>query len=521
MSEASYAQHGMWITERMGAGSAYHMPVLIRFRTPPDVGALAEACRRVVGRHRLLAAALAERDGAPHLVPARETAALRVAQGGAGGRAGDGAGDTVAEEIARPFDLGRGPLIRFTLVGDTLVVVAHHVVFDGRSKDLLVDDLATLYRGGVPAPLEPLGHAEAERERVAGLLPAARAFWAARWREPRGTAVPGGTLRSRRAGPGRVLEFALDVPGVAGLTRFEVLLAAMHALLGAYGNADVGTALDLSTRTDREARHIGPFVNELPVFSRPAPGLPFASFAGGLRAELRELYAHREVPIARAVPGVKPHAALAPVSVSYRRTDATDEPGPWSVDRLAFNHAVRGALQLQLLDGPAGLTASLRYDPEEPADPGRFAGDLQAVLAAIARDPSAPLGDLLPGHAHALRETAAPARSAAPAVAPAAMPAAMPAVAPPPAAPSPPVPADAPAGDDPLAGEIRAIWEEVLQLSPIELHDDIFDLGGHSLTITQIIARMRKRLGVEVELDDFFDNPTIAGVLTVMKEGRP
>ncbi|WP_170222922.1 phosphopantetheine-binding protein [Nonomuraea turkmeniaca] len=70
---------------------------------------------------------------------------------------------------------------------------------------------------------------------------------------------------------------------------------------------------------------------------------------------------------------------------------------------------------------------------------------------------------------------------------------------------------------DPRAAEIRAIWEEVLEISPIALDDDIFDLGAHSLTITQIIARMRKRLGVEVNIEDFFDNPTIRGVLEVLK----
>ncbi|MER5620556.1 phosphopantetheine-binding protein [Streptosporangium sp. NPDC002544] len=63
-----------------------------------------------------------------------------------------------------------------------------------------------------------------------------------------------------------------------------------------------------------------------------------------------------------------------------------------------------------------------------------------------------------------------------------------------------------------LTDQVREIWEEVLGISPIEDDDDIFDLGGHSLTITQIIARMRKRLDIEVSLDDFFDNPTIAGI---------
>ncbi|MBG0821567.1 hypothetical protein HS048_12565 [Planomonospora sp. ID91781] len=68
--------------------------------------------------------------------------------------------------------------------------------------------------------------------------------------------------------------------------------------------------------------------------------------------------------------------------------------------------------------------------------------------------------------------------------------------------------------------QIREIWEEVLGISPIDDHDDVFDLGGHSLTITQIIVRMRKRLGVDVELDDFFDNPTIAGIVAILGGDR-
>ncbi|GII63213.1 hypothetical protein Skr01_32980 [Sphaerisporangium krabiense] len=499
MTEVSSAQHGMWVTERMGVGTAYHMPIVIRFdgSRAPDPAVLAKACAGVVERHPLLGRAVREHDGVPHLVPATRPPSMET-------------GDSVEEAVRRPFDLENGPLVRFTLVGDTLVIVAHHLVFDGGSKDVLVADLAAFAAGAVPPPLEPVDHAAGRRDRVAASLGAARAFWADRWREPGDTVVPGGALRSRGGGPGRLLEFTLDVPEAPGLTRFEVLLAALHALLMSYGNADVVTAIDLSTRTAESEGHIGPFVNELPVFSSPPPDAPFVTFAAGLRAELRSLYAYREVPLARAVAGLRPHAALAPVSVSYRRgpaaygRDSRERPAEafGQVDWLAFNHAVRGALQLQVLDRRSpgvtapGMTASLRYAPGELTDPAGFADDLRAVLAAIAQDPARPLETLLP------RESvvASPVR----------------------AVPAPAVPEaeDTGAGvdlDDPLAAEIRAIWEEVLKLAPIEPHDDIFDLGGHSLTITQIIARMQKRLGVEVELDDFFDNPTIAGVLQVIR----
>jgi hypothetical protein len=71
----------------------------------------------------------------------------------------------------------------------------------------------------------------------------------------------------------------------------------------------------------------------------------------------------------------------------------------------------------------------------------------------------------------------------------------------------------APAGDR-LLEDVRAIWAEVLRAPAIGLDDDLFDLGGHSLTITQIAARMRRRLRLDLPLQVFYDTPTVRGVVT-------
>lgn len=481
MSQLSSTQHGMWIAARSGAATAYHMPVIVTLAAAPDFDTLAKACGSVVERHPLLGSAIAERDGVPHLVLADRQPALESA-------------DSVDEVIARPFDLEHGPLIRFALVGtDTLVLVAHHLVFDGRSKDLLVADLSAAYAGrmpeSAPASADNTAAATADPQETG----AAAAFWTNRWHEPTATAVPGGALRSRGTAPGEVVEFALEIPELDGLTRFEVLVAAVHAVLGSYGNAEVVTGLDLSTRTTDEAAAIGCHVNELPLFSRPLPDTSFAGFAAGLRVELRATYPHRRVPLARAVTGIRPHAALVPVSISYRRSVEQDS-SLGEVQWLVFNGSVRGALQLQIAQSSESeAVASLRYLPGELVDPEGFVADLARLLAEVAGSPDRPLGELLEFAAvetaeasvAAVAETAADAAVADPA--------------------------------DPLVTQIRAIWEQVLDLSPIEPDDDIFDLGGHSLTITQIISRMQQQLHLEIELDDFFDNPTIAGLVAVIR----
>ncbi|MGW0451284.1 acyl carrier protein, partial [Streptosporangium sandarakinum] len=63
-----------------------------------------------------------------------------------------------------------------------------------------------------------------------------------------------------------------------------------------------------------------------------------------------------------------------------------------------------------------------------------------------------------------------------------------------------------------ITAEVTAIWRELLGVDEIEPDDDLFDLGGHSLTITQIISRVRDRYGVELSFELFIDTPTVAGV---------
>ncbi|MFE2018779.1 amino acid adenylation domain-containing protein [Streptomyces sp. NPDC059499] len=65
---------------------------------------------------------------------------------------------------------------------------------------------------------------------------------------------------------------------------------------------------------------------------------------------------------------------------------------------------------------------------------------------------------------------------------------------------------------DPTTGAVLAIWREVLALDDLGPDEDLFDLGGHSLTITAIAARIHQNLGVDVPLDVFFDTPTVHGV---------
>ncbi|MFF7779144.1 amino acid adenylation domain-containing protein [Streptomyces tanashiensis] len=80
-----------------------------------------------------------------------------------------------------------------------------------------------------------------------------------------------------------------------------------------------------------------------------------------------------------------------------------------------------------------------------------------------------------------------------------------------------PAPPAAGTGDE-TTRTVRRIWAEVLNLPDVGPEDDLFDLGGHSLTVVQIAARIRDALGVDIDFDVFFDIPTPAAVAAAVRE---
>ena len=62
------------------------------------------------------------------------------------------------------------------------------------------------------------------------------------------------------------------------------------------------------------------------------------------------------------------------------------------------------------------------------------------------------------------------------------------------------------------------LMAEVLGLERVGLDDNFFELGGHSLIAIQIIARLRKKIGVEVELPAIFKAPMVGRLAETILE---
>lgn len=59
---------------------------------------------------------------------------------------------------------------------------------------------------------------------------------------------------------------------------------------------------------------------------------------------------------------------------------------------------------------------------------------------------------------------------------------------------------------------VADVWCELLGLDTVDVTDDFFALGGHSMLAVQVVYRLEQETGLELELESFFDLSTIENV---------
>lgn len=59
---------------------------------------------------------------------------------------------------------------------------------------------------------------------------------------------------------------------------------------------------------------------------------------------------------------------------------------------------------------------------------------------------------------------------------------------------------------------VAEVWCELLNLDQVDVTDDFFAIGGHSMVAVQAVYQLSERIGVELELESFFDLATVEEV---------
>ena len=61
-----------------------------------------------------------------------------------------------------------------------------------------------------------------------------------------------------------------------------------------------------------------------------------------------------------------------------------------------------------------------------------------------------------------------------------------------------------------------ALWRDLLKVESIGRNDNFFNMGGHSLLVMRAVSRMRETFGVDVQLRNLFERPTVAELAEVI-----
>ena len=434
---ASFAQQRLWFLDKLEPGqNTYNVPFAVRLTGDLKVSVVEHALRELVLRHEVLRTTLSEDEsGRPiQLVAAEPHFALSVS-------------DLrsiphkprevevprlVMEHRNLAFDLRQGPLFRATLfrLTDTdyvLSLVFHHVIVDGWSWSLVLNEFSLIYEAflqGKSSPLAPLPiqygdystwqHDWLKGERLDNLL--------AYWKKQLGDAPPVIELPSDFPRPSVQTSIgaqeAIVVPPIlqdaltalsqkGGVTLFMTILTAFNLLLARYSGQEdivVGTPISGRTRSELEGL-IGFFVNTLPLRTDVSGNPTFRELLARVRETSIEAYAHQDLPFERLVEELSPDRDLSRnpiVQVLYLFEDSSEKQKKRIADLTigAFHGAERTTakfdMQFSARVNSDGLRLALTYNVDlfRPATVQHMLGHLRKILDAMVANPEGRTGEL-------------------------------------------------------------------------------------------------------------------------------
>ncbi len=337
----SFAQERLWFLNQLEPGSPfYNVPVAVRIRGKLDRAALVKSLQKIIERHEVLRTTFETVGGYPQQrihdglqLPLEELDASGMAED----HSHQAIRDWAIKEALKPFDLARGPLVRACIAriaddDQVFLWTMHHIVSDGWSTGVLVQEVSALYQAYAaglepslpPLPVQYADFAAWQREHLAGEeLDRQLGYWKARLAgAPEVLELP--TDRPRPAvqsfrGAYQSFELSealtaeLQALGVSeSATLFMTLLAAFQTLMSRYsGQQDlcVGTPIAGRNRVEIEPL-IGFFVNTLVLRGDLTGDQTFRALLRRTCEATLGAYAHQDLPFEKLVDELQPRRDL-------------------------------------------------------------------------------------------------------------------------------------------------------------------------------------------------------------------
>ncbi len=430
----SFAQQRLWFLDQLEPGSPfYNLPIVVHLNGLLNVAALEKALNEIVERHEILRTTFGHVDGRP-VQRISESLCLplplvNLTNAPAAERAAQ-VQQLIDDEAQRPFDLAAGPLLRASLLRlsgreHILLLTMHHIISDGWSMGVFMQEMGNLYIAhvnGRPSPLTKLTIQYADY-----------AIWQQNWLRGKVLENHLAFWREQLAGAPVVLELPADKPrppvqthrganfkfelpedlsqALVALgqresaTLFMVLFAAYATLLHRYTEQEdflVGTPIANRNRSEVESL-IGFFVNMLVLRARPAPEMSFLDLLGRVREATLGAYAHQDMPFEKLVDEFQPErdmsrSPLFQVMFALQNAPMTivDLPALKLKPVAGESGAAKFDLSLYVEEGAHGLSGTWEYSSElfDAATIARLSAHFTTLLQSIVSDPQQRLAEL-------------------------------------------------------------------------------------------------------------------------------
>jgi non-ribosomal peptide synthase protein (TIGR01720 family) len=367
---ASFAQVRLWLLYQLQPdSSAYNLCDVYRLHGKLNLKALDEALLALIGRHESLRTVFYEQQGEllQRIDETQLTSAFENLENYHGPEQESRLHHMIKGEAQRPFVLEVGPLFRSLLIAlspdlHVLVLTAHHIITDGWSQQIMISDLAHLYRAvseGVPPTLPEMkmqygNFAEWQREWLSGAeWERQSTYWKTQLAgAPSVLALPTDRPRSEAtdSSPVGIYSFSLGealsnqvrrLSLTNGTTLFMTLLAGFQLLLSRYSWQDdlcVGSPMTNRSRQETEEL-VGFFVNTLILRANLEDNPPFSRFLSRTRDVVLEALDHADMPFDQIVNMLRPERSLGSTPFVQATFALQNIPSRMPVDaELAFEH---------------------------------------------------------------------------------------------------------------------------------------------------------------------------------------
>ncbi|MEO0769074.1 MAG: amino acid adenylation domain-containing protein, partial [Cyanobacteria bacterium J06649_4] len=430
----SFAQERLWVIDRLeGSSALYNMPGAFRITGHLDIEALQKALSAIVARHEVLHTSFRTQEGAPVQViqpEAEITIKLIDLQHLETTEKEDAVLAAANSEAQTPFALENAPLIRGRVLHlDTqeyvLLLTMHHIVSDGWSMGVLIQEVSSLYQAfsqgkSSPLPALPIQYADFalwQRQHLNGeRLETQLNYWTQQLEgAPALLQLPTDRPRpSEQTYQGRTQSFSLnqaltqklnELAQQSGTTLFMTLYAAFSTLLYRYsGQSDILIGSPIANRNRSEIEGlIGFFLNTLVLRARFEDDPSFQTLLASVRETTLKAYEHQDVPFEQIVEALQPerslsHSPLFQVMFVLQNAPMTDIELPdLTLSSLELeNTLAKFDLTLSMTETAGELVGSWEYNSDlfDGSTIARMAEHFENLLSAIVESPQLSVSEL-------------------------------------------------------------------------------------------------------------------------------